>query len=386
MDDSITYWDMLRYPIQSIQRWLPKQPRDAGLNDLVDSYVAGMRSHIHVMCGIGGILNQTLYEIGPCSFAAFREAEQYHQVIDRWFGPASSLQAMIIWQTAQWRVHKQQIFSPTPNLAQRLRELRLTGVYGRDMQVPFRSFYIRVPREANLQVWDYETKTFYPCIGIFVTADPASVASPANKPFPNYRYFDQTDPVWYMVAIGKGRFMPDIQMFDDAIAHWGLILPPNQTIGSAIKHCYQYVTAKSFKAYGWSESAFYVELMRWVVNFCAYAIDPQVRREVVELYPEARRLKRRLATAKGNKRQKTKDDLRRTKQANHIIIGHDVAPPQPDVSRRSGCKLEIRQYVRGHKKRQPFGPKRTERREIFIAPYWRGPEDGPEGGSRYLLR
>ena len=37
----------------------------------------------------------------------------------------------------------------------------------------------------------------------------------------------------------------------------------------------------------------------------------------------------------------------------------------------------VQSLVRGHWKRQPHGPGGTERKTIFIEPYWRGPEEAP---------
>lgn len=42
-----------------------------------------------------------------------------------------------------------------------------------------------------------------------------------------------------------------------------------------------------------------------------------------------------------------------------------------------GDKLEVRTLVRGHYRQQPHGPRKALRRTQWIAPFWRGPEDGP---------
>lgn len=48
-------------------------------------------------------------------------------------------------------------------------------------------------------------------------------------------------------------------------------------------------------------------------------------------------------------------------------------------------RLKYRHIVRGHYRDQPHGPKRVERRRIWIAPFWRGPEDGAELVHTYKL-
>lgn len=40
-------------------------------------------------------------------------------------------------------------------------------------------------------------------------------------------------------------------------------------------------------------------------------------------------------------------------------------------------KLSVQMLVRGHRKRQPYGPMGSLRKWVHIEPYWRGPEDAP---------
>jgi hypothetical protein len=47
------------------------------------------------------------------------------------------------------------------------------------------------------------------------------------------------------------------------------------------------------------------------------------------------------------------------------------------VSGRRGGKLSLQHLVRGHMKRQPYGPGKVFRKFIHIEPYWRGDEDAP---------
>lgn len=42
-----------------------------------------------------------------------------------------------------------------------------------------------------------------------------------------------------------------------------------------------------------------------------------------------------------------------------------------------GSSPNVQRMVRGHPKRQPFGPGREQRKIIFVEPYMRGPEDAP---------
>lgn len=54
-------------------------------------------------------------------------------------------------------------------------------------------------------------------------------------------------------------------------------------------------------------------------------------------------------------------------------------------SREVALRLKHRHIVRGHYRNQPFGPRRAEVKRIWIAPFWKGPEDGAELVHTYLI-
>lgn len=45
----------------------------------------------------------------------------------------------------------------------------------------------------------------------------------------------------------------------------------------------------------------------------------------------------------------------------------------------------VQTLVRGHWRRQPFGKGGTERKNIFVEPYWRGPEDAPIALRKHVV-
>lgn len=55
------------------------------------------------------------------------------------------------------------------------------------------------------------------------------------------------------------------------------------------------------------------------------------------------------------------------------------------ATRGGGAVPSVQVLVRGHRKRQPFGPGREMRRWIHVEPYWRGPEDAPIAVREHLL-
>ncbi len=44
---------------------------------------------------------------------------------------------------------------------------------------------------------------------------------------------------------------------------------------------------------------------------------------------------------------------------------------------KKGGPQTVQTLVRGHHKKQPFGPRSTLRKVIWREPFWRGPEDAP---------
>jgi hypothetical protein len=54
-------------------------------------------------------------------------------------------------------------------------------------------------------------------------------------------------------------------------------------------------------------------------------------------------------------------------------------------SRPQEWELAKRFVVRGHWKQQPHGPGRSERKMIFVEPYWKGPADAPAVSHAYCM-
>jgi hypothetical protein len=55
----------------------------------------------------------------------------------------------------------------------------------------------------------------------------------------------------------------------------------------------------------------------------------------------------------------------------------DVRPSLDAFLRGTSRTPTVQSLVAGHHKRQPYGPGGSERKWIYVEPYWRGPEDGP---------
>lgn len=79
---------------------------------------------------------------------------------------------------------------------------------------------------------------------------------------------------------------------------------------------------------------------------------------------------------KKGKRRKGKPEVRIFQLGKDIQL--DCRPAVKDyLTGRTSSEPTVQSLVAGHWKRQPHGPKREQRKWVWIEPYWRGPEDGP---------
>lgn len=76
------------------------------------------------------------------------------------------------------------------------------------------------------------------------------------------------------------------------------------------------------------------------------------------------------------KLRQTKDPIRRE----YVYVGEVTYDARKEVrdycaGRRGMSALSVQSIVAGHWKQQAYGPGRNSRKEMWIQPYWRGPED-----------
>jgi len=57
-----------------------------------------------------------------------------------------------------------------------------------------------------------------------------------------------------------------------------------------------------------------------------------------------------------------------------------------EYGKHGGKSPTVQCVVAGHWKMQPCGPGGSERKRIFIEPYWRGPEDAPIAIRPHVLK
>lgn len=322
------------------------------------------------------LLTYLVHVRGPMTLQEFSDDDEIMQYLNAVMPTPQMvrLYGTLMWQTCQWIHSGRKIFALTPAVIERLRWVRLQGVTLGDLAPPFRSFYVLLPRGLeHLGIWAKET--FFPLRGVYVT----------------YEY-----PSCHVCVIGQWlrreveQSAPGAWTWDNHVSWWALTGNESRPLYEA---AFDQTTGPSLNLYRYANGSMHShrdgglrELATWVANLLAYLSDSELRREMKFLDPQVERLEEKLRRhPKGRKRERVKAELRGRSRQRVIVVGSDVSSRAPGVN-GNGRTLEIRQKVRGHKRRVCVGRKGLERKEVTIAPYWRGPEDGEESQSRYMLR
>ena len=88
-------------------------------------------------------------------------------------------------------------------------------------------------------------------------------------------------------------------------------------------------------------------------------------------------------------RRRKETELRKHSASEYIEVGGSFADPEldgdPNAEAGTSASPESRFRVRGHYKSQAFGSGRTERKTIWILPYWKGPDMAEIVSKPYVL-
>ena len=261
-----------------------------------------------------------------------------------------------------------QEYEVSPGLATKLAHTELRGLLAEDLQLPHPALSIQVPPEAGIV-----TTGPYGAVPV----EEFYIVEGAN-PVRNWRIYIRTAGGQSLDAPAQDlRFtilLPDGQSLDECIALTTDIqaLVAIDGLPDTLIHG-EHNTTQSHSAPG--DLAQWTDLFRWAMNVVLYATNNGLRQEIWR-NADAVKLRDRLArTPQSTKREKLRAELRALDKQRRIILGPDVKLEVLDGG--SGAPLTVRVRVQGHWKRQAFGPKKSERKIIWIEPYWRGPDDAP---------
>ena len=280
-------------------------------------------------------------------------------------------QLNICWHQLQFRGHGHRTYVVAPGLAQRLLLTELRGVRGTDLALPYPSIYVAVPPELGLVINNAHTGD-HAVFGVYISARVSR---------------------WLLLMCTLPN-EKSIGPFDDALSHFVVELSdkPVEDALQAFKARVQ-ATAES-----WSremnmigvEVDKWLRVFRWVMNLAFYVTRPGFDDlEHVELNKEAASLWRRAQKMnKGPKRQKVMERWRAEPKRSRIVVGQKVVfnPNLPRTVGEVTRPLSVRSLVAGHWQRYAVGRGRTERVWKYREPFWRGPDDAPEGSNVHEVK
>lgn len=133
-------------------------------------------------------------------------------------------------------------------------------------------------------------------------------------------------------------------------------------------------------------------LMSWAVAMVVYLTDfPEDRAQVRPV--AEKELEEKISSMQGKARRNAKSRLRAMKReplpfqvGTHVTLDPRLAKLAAQIGSGVFVPPSVASYVRGHRKMQPYGPGRAQRRPIWVDPYWRNLEAGPHSSKTYDVK
>lgn len=381
-------FEVMRRPVEPmVERILKENETADGALQAVMAMPSGRDATFFLTSG--AVLESVIYrEISRLGDPTFKEAAEKLQstTLHRVIGTASAGNVSEIttayaqqWQLFRFKKSGERVYEVSPGLASRASKTVLRGLRT-DMLMdtavlPYDALYIIVPPESGLVVENVHSGT-HVVEGMYVTRDRMSDGTPS----------------WRLMVVGTPKDNP----LNDALFHFTMPLPPDTDLEEAIQLEYRRVTGKSEEHGQVFDSAEVkcLDLMpgffRWAMNIVFYATSADARRQEVWNHPDATGLMERARKhPKGtHKGDRAREALRgaHLRRRTYLGGGLSVLEAAGQGTAREGQSLIVRTLVEGHWRNQAHGPRHTLRKVIWIAPFWRGPEDGPESNPVHVVR
>lgn len=308
---------------------------------------------------------------------------------------------------ALWHHHGRHHYTLSDGLATQLALTELRGLRSEDLRLPYRSIYVEVPPHLGFKVFGSGNTgpRTEPVEGVFVTEDDTEgrprIVDADGNPITADSY-DLTDPdrhvrarfefkpgrAWRIMVMSRPFLIADVDTgkdeYDAVHSYFTLTLREGMNVDDEI--------ARMLTDYGNAEDSARAKIVetllptwKWLANVLMYATTPDAEIDAIRANPEADALWRRIEKLPkvSAKRDRLKDRLRGMDPQKRTHLGKSVAftpalrKMYDDHRAGVGAKLRVRTLVAGHWQRFAAGKGRVDRVWKFVAPYWRGPEDGP---------
>lgn len=321
---------------------------------------------------------------------AFQNMFEY--ISDKVMGGAFIVQVVTMYHTLSHERAGKRVYSPTDGLAWKLAHTELRNLKTDDLRLPYESVYIEVPKTARLKVYNNDTG-WHRCIGMYITEDTFPL-KPHRLDHQTVLPYEHVDGFrsWRIMAVGESKGIIDhgdgLVELDDALTYFRIPLVPGESLEDMVKAAGAEMeeTKREAEHLGWRNmDDEWKRLFRWAMNAMLYVTWTEPgenwigNKEARLLWSRMRKMKGKTAKAKRSKLQKKLNQIDPQKR---IILGSKVVVDR-NVMREGapgngeGTPVSVRTRVSGHWRNQAHGPGRTQRKLIWIEPFWRGPEDGP---------
>jgi hypothetical protein len=256
------------------------------------------------------------------------------------------------------------VYDVAPALAEKLRYTEVRGISTDDLRLPYRSIYVLVPPQANLQIWNNITG-WHSVEGFYVTED----SSLWGATRPGIR-------AWRFLIVGKGKASKD----DDALVYFNLELPDGKSLDECLKEAEEMRVVRSL---GKENDEVWQSVFRWAMNLVLYCTWNEPKLDSWIANDEARSLWERIQKLPKNsgKRQELKDRFNSIDPQKRYRVGRTVVARGQESAKGAfhgtGHKQSTKVLVSGHWRKQPYGPQSSLRKWIWVEPYWKN-LDGTE--------
>lgn len=280
---------------------------------------------------------------------------------------ASRESAVIIaslWHVLGYERAGKPLYDVSPGLGEKLVHTRLSGVRTDDLRLPFESIYVIMPQTTGFVLYDQNTG-IHPVEGCYIAESTS----------------EKGDRAWRILVVGAPK--ERIDELDDQLTYFEIVLPPGKPIDEIIdeKAKESEQTMKRGQGMPLAEWVHFQKvwggIFQWLMNLVIYLTMPGADLQESQAR-EYRQLKERIdKLPKGEKRDRLRDELKKTDPRRRIYVGQHVRSMEDECPTEAGTgrKITVRTRVAGHWRNQAHGPRWTLHKMKWIEPFWRGGDD-----------
>lgn len=256
------------------------------------------------------------------------------------------------WQHYRWRKGGRYVYAPSANLVRAFLATDIP-INRSEISFPKETFYLSIPDEVDLTVWNRVTGE-HQLDGFYVSLSEGYI---------------------YVCAVGRAH--PGKPLSDNALASYCFPAQDDIKIEDWLDQERASMNAK--RIMGENE----IRTIEWlkIIHCAALYIEHYpfgVVPDPLFGIPE-----KKIARSQKIKSKKQRAEFlsKYALDVRYVRLGRSGESTHGSAM-DSSSKLDKRVLVRGHWRRQPCGPRNTERKIIWVEPFFRGPEDGPVSEPR----